>query len=131
MGTVTLPLSAIAPGNNTDLIQVTVNDTNTADRFYDALLLDTAGQTVIYSASGAGVNNLWLTEPDIGLDLGIVYGSGADWDQSVSVMSDVPVASGGPLAVLPGENPLFVYSVQGAPAVTASYNPKWLLERLS
>jgi len=94
-------------------------------------LLDTAGQTVIYSASGAGVNNLWLTEPDIGLDLGIVYGSGADWDQSVSVMSDVPVASGGPLAVLPGENPLFVYSVQGAPAVTASYNPKWLLERLS
>jgi len=131
MGTVTLPLTDISPGNNTDLIQILVNDTNTSDRFYDTLLLDTAGQTVIYSASGSGVANLWVTEPDIGIDFGLVYGSGADWDQAVAVMSDVPVASGGPLAVLPGENPLLVYSVQGAPGVQASYNPKWLLERLS
>jgi hypothetical protein len=130
MGVVVLPLSPISPGNNTDVIQITVNDTNTADRFLDTLLLDTTGQTVVYSSSASGVNNLWVTEPDIGLDFGYVYGSQADWDQAGSVMGDCVVMSGGPMAAMPGDNPLLVYSVQGAPAVQASYQPRWLLERL-
>lgn len=130
MGTVTLPLYAISPGNNTDTIQFTVNDTNTSDRFLDTLLLDVTGQTVIYSSSASGVNNLWVTEPDLGIDIGQVYGSQNDWDQASSVMYDVPVISGGPMAVLPGENPFFCYSVQGAPALQASYLPRWNLDRL-
>jgi hypothetical protein len=130
MGTVTLPLYEISPGNNTDTFQFTVTDTNTSDRFLDTLLLDTTGQTVVYSASGNGVNNLWVTEPDIGIDYGQVYASQVDWDQASSVLNDVPVMAGGPMAVVPGENPLMVYSVQGAPAVQASYQPRWLLDRL-
>jgi len=131
MGTVTLPLAPIAPGNLTDYFQVTVNDTNTADRALDTLILDTAGQTVIYSTAGAGVMNLWATEPDIGIDLGMVYGSSSDWSGASSVWADVPVMSGGPLALQPGENPLLVYSVQGLPAAQASYIPRWRLDRLS
>jgi hypothetical protein len=130
LGTVTLPIAPIAPGNNTDTIQCTVNDTNTSDRFLDLLLLDTTGQTLIYSSSASGVNNFWTVEPDIGIDFGQVYGSQVDWDQSSSVLNDCPVLAGGPIAVLPGENPLMVYSVQGAPAVQASYQPRWMLDRL-
>jgi hypothetical protein len=71
-----------------------------------------------------------VTEPDIGLDYGQVYGSAADWDTADSVLADVPVMAGGPLAVMPGENPLLAYSVQGAPGITASYIPRWYLDRL-
>jgi hypothetical protein len=130
LGTVTLPLTRISPGNNTDVFSLTVSDTNTSDRFLDLLLLDASGQTVIYSASGSGVANLWVTEPDTGLDYGQVYGSAADWDTADSVLGDCPVMAGGPLAVMPGENPLLVYSAQGAPGVIASYQPRWNLDRL-
>jgi hypothetical protein len=132
MGTVNLPLSAIAPGNSTDYFQITVNDTNTSDRVLDTLILDTTGQTMIYSTAGAGLANLWATEPDIGMDYGMVYGSAtADWSGAVSVLPDTPVLSGGPLAVMPGENPFLVYSVQGLPAAQASYLPRWILDRLA
>ena len=131
MGTVNLPLAGIAPGNLTDYFQITVNDTNTSDRVLDTLILDVSGQTVIYSTAGTGVNNLFATEPDIGMDFGTVYGSSSDWSGAWSVMGDTPVLSGGPLAVLPGENPLLVYSVQGLPGVQASYIPRWRLDRLA
>ncbi|HEV2172910.1 MAG TPA: hypothetical protein VGR71_05050 [Nitrospira sp.] len=56
LGTITLPLKAVAPGNTNAFYTVTVNDSNGSDTFYDVILLDTMGQTVIINIPQVSVS---------------------------------------------------------------------------
>jgi hypothetical protein len=132
MGAVQLPLSPIAPGNNSDWFQVQVGSTNGSDVPLDLLLLDTTAQTLIYSlpsGATAWVNNLWLDVPPLGRDLGGVYGSQTDRDQAVSILGECDY-SGGPLWIGQGHHRLAVYAVQSIPVIEVSYLPFWRLDRL-
>lgn len=133
MGTVTLPLADIPPGSLSPYFAMTVTDTITADRFLDALLIDTRGTFVLINVGSSSVfNNIWIDQPDATRDLGRVLGSNADRDQAVSALQYTERFSGGPLAVYPdANNRLFAYSAQGAPGLTAFYPPQWWTERLA
>lgn len=56
LGNITLPLKAVAPGNTTAYYTVTVNDSNGSDTFYDAIFLDTMGQTVLVNIAPVAVS---------------------------------------------------------------------------
>jgi hypothetical protein len=49
VGNITLPLLQVPLNNTQGYYTITINDSNTSDTFYDCLLLDTQGQTVIIS----------------------------------------------------------------------------------
>jgi hypothetical protein len=131
LGELTLPLKDVAPDNLAGLYTVTLTDTNTSDTFLDCLFLDTLGQTAVINiaASGAYVS-YFLDEPDPTTDIGRVMGSVFDRDAAISVM-DNTLVSGGPLFLQPGDNLMLVYAVEGAPALSVSYSPRWWLDRLS
>jgi hypothetical protein len=133
MGLITLPLSPIAPGNNSDWFQFQTGSTNSADRFLDLLILDVTYQTLLYSlpsGATAWANNIWADTPDLGHDLGLVYGSQADRDQAVSVLAACDY-SGGPLWIGDGDHRLLAWSAQCCPALILSYLPFWYLDRLA
>jgi hypothetical protein len=133
MGPVTLPLADIPPGSLSPYFALTVTSTNTSDRYYDVLFLDTQGQLWLLDVGGASIfKNIWLDQPDSSRGLGRVLGSDVDRDRAVSATQYLTRASGGPLAVYPGRNNrLLAYSAQGCPGVTAFYPPQWWSERLS
>ena len=133
MGPVTLPLADIPPGSLSPYFACTVTSTLTADRFLDMILISTQGDFVMINVgSGSVLNNIWVDAPDAARNLGRVLGSNADRDQAVSILQYVERFSGGPLAIYPdGFNRLLLYSAQGAPALIASYGPRWWTERLS
>jgi hypothetical protein len=133
MGPVTLPLADLPPGALSPYFAMTVTDTNTSDRFLDAILIDTRGTFVLVNVgSGSVFNNIWVDQPDATRDLGRILGSNADRDQAVSALQYAERFSGGPLAVYPdSNNRLFVYSAQGIPGLTAFYPPQWWTERLA
>jgi hypothetical protein len=133
MGPVTLPLMDLPPGSNNGYFALTVTSSNTSDRFLDVLIIDTAGTFVLINVGSSSVlNNIWLDQPDATRDLGRMLGSNADRDQSFSILQYAERFSGGPFAVVPDtNNRVFVYSAQGAPAVTAYYPPQWWTERLA
>jgi hypothetical protein len=131
VGELTLPLKDTAPDNASGLYTVTINDTVTADSYLDCLFLDTMGSTAMINIATAAANlNYFIDEPAADRDLGRVMGSDFDRPQAISVLSDALV-SGPPLSVDPGDCLLFAYCVEGAPAFSVTYSPRWFLDRLS
>jgi hypothetical protein len=129
-GVLTLPIQAVAPDNTTGYYTVSVTDSNTSDRFYDCIFLDSAGQTVIFNEPSSGYINLYLDEPDPTTDLGRHLGSQLGRPSAVSVMGACQAISGGPLTIPPDESQLFAYSADAAaPAIGVSYYSRWFLDR--
>ena len=133
-GVLTLPQKAVAWDNIGGYYTVSVTDTNTADRFYDMIFLDTQGQTVIINEPVTGYSTYWLDEPDTLADLGLVLGSNSGRGNAISVMDNCIPVSGGAMSVEPsdGDNQLFAYCVDGVgpPSVSLSYYPRWYFDRL-
>lgn len=124
-----LPPRGLADDQAGSTYTISIQSADTADRFLDVLLLDTEGSTVFLDSPG-GYANLWLDSPEPGLGLGLVIGSNGDRDSASSVLDEVTV-TGPPLYVEPGDQWLLAYSPSGAPALFASYMPRWYLDRLS
>ena len=130
-GVLTLPLKALAPDNTGGYFTVTPNDTNTADRFYDCIFLDTMGQTVIINEPSSGYVTYYLDAPTPNTDLGYILGSQSGRPNAISVM-DAATISGGAMAVEPadGVNQLFAYSADGvAPSIALSHFGAWFFDR--
>ena len=133
-GVITLPARQVSLDNITGYYTVSVNDSNTSDRFLDCLFLDTQGQLVVINQSGSGYVTYWADAPTPDTDLGLLLGSQADRSSSIGVIDASTVLSGGPLHVEPSDpdNLLVVYSADAAaPNVAVSYWPAWFLDRLS
>lgn len=132
VGTLTLPVKALAADNTSAFFQVRVTDTNTADRFYDLLLLDTQGQTLIINEPTSGYINYYLDEPQPLYDLGLYLGSQLGRPNAVSVVDAVQAVSGGPFMLDPRECILFAYSVDGlAPAIGVTYYDRYFFDHIS
>lgn len=131
LGEVTLPVRDLADDQTAAYFTVNVTSSNTADRFFDVMFLDTQGQTMIVdlAASSGGYTSYWIDAPDPNNDLGHIIGSSFDRSQAVSVI-DSAIWSGGPISIQPGNNTLLVYAIEGAPAVDADYFPCWYVDRL-
>jgi len=136
MGVITLPIAEISPGNSDATFVVTVTDTNTSDRFYDVLFLDTAGQTVLLNSNvTAFAQNIWLDVADLDRDIGGIYASDTDRDRARSMLAYCDPNStritGGPMIVTPNaHNRMLVYSQQGNPGLSVNYYPHWWQDRL-
>ena len=133
MGAVTLPLQPMPAGQTAGYFTVTITSSDTADRFYDVITLDTSGSTVLMNQPGTSVlANVWLSAPDPNRALGFVLGSNADLDQSWSLAGAIERMSGEPIAVDPLiNNRLLIYSQQGMPGSAVSYIPRWWMDRAS
>jgi hypothetical protein len=131
-GVLTLPVKAVSPDNTGGYYTVSVTDTNTSDRFYDCIFVDSAGQTVVLNEPTNGYIQYFLDEPDPVTDLGRHLGSQLGRPDAVSVMDACPYISGGPLTVPPNDSLLFAYSADAsAPAIGVSYYPRWFFDRTS
>ena len=132
-GVLTLPPKAVAPDNLGGYYTVTVTDSNTSDRFYDLLFLDTMGQTVVINEPTSGYITYYADAPDPNVSLGRIMGSQAGRPDAISVMDACQAISGGPLYVEPadGDNLLFCYSADAAaPNVSLSYFPAVYFDRI-
>ncbi len=133
LGEVTLPIKDYAKFNDQSYFTVSVNDTDSADRFMDVLMLDTTGQTMILNIAPnqAGYNtyvNYYIDEPTPDRDLGFIGGTCQDRQHNVSLM-EYAFISGGPLYIGAGDNLLLTYSPSGAPSLAVTYAPRWYLDR--
>jgi hypothetical protein len=131
-GVLTLPLKAVAPDNLGGYYTVSPTCSNTADRFFDVLFLDTMGQLVYVNEPSAGYLNYYIDAPDPNVSLGRVMGSQGGRPDAISVMDNCPAISGGPLHVEPadGDNALFVYCADAsAPSVSLSYYAAYYFDR--
>jgi hypothetical protein len=129
VGEITLPWKDIPPDNSTSYFTVTVQSSNTSDRFLDVLLLDTAGETVIINEPSTGYTSYFIDEPDANVLLGRHMGSSSGRSSAISVLDACQALSGGALTVEPGDNILLAYCVEGAPAIGVSYFPRWFIDR--
>lgn len=130
LGELTLPGKDIAPDNSGAIFTITVTSTNTSDRLLDVLAIDTQGQTIMVNEPSQGYVNFYCDQPDPDFSVGRVLGSAFDRSDAISVI-DNAIVSGGPLVVYPGDQILFAYCLEGAPALVAFHNPAWYLDRLS
>jgi hypothetical protein len=131
-GVLTLPVKAVAADNSGGYYSVSVTDTNTSDRFYDCIFLDTQGQTVVINSAGSGYINYYLDAPEPNLDLGLIMGSSQGRPSAISVFDACQAISGGAMAIEPadGENALFAYSADAqAPNISVSYFPAYYFDR--
>jgi hypothetical protein len=131
-GVLTLPVKAVAPDNLGGYYTVSVTDSNTSDRFYDLLFLDTMGQTVVINEPTSGYLTYYADAPDPNVSLGRIMGSQGGRPDAISVMDACQAISGGPLYVEPadGDNLLFVYSADAsAPNVSLSYYANYFFDR--
>jgi hypothetical protein len=130
-GVLTLPVKAVAPDNTGAYYTVTPFSSNSADRFYDAIFLDTMGQSVIVNQPSTGYINYYVDEPQPTTALGYVLGSNGGRPNAVGVL-DNSIVSGGAIALEPadGDNALFCYSADAqAPVISVSYYPRWFFDR--
>jgi hypothetical protein len=131
-GVLTLPVKSVAADNTGAYYTVTPFSSNSADRFYDAIFLDTMGQSVIVNQPSAGYSGYYIDEPQPNLTLGpYVLGSNGGRPNAISVL-DNAIISGGPIAIEPadGDNQLFTYSSDAlAPVIAVSYYPRWFYDR--
>ena len=130
-GVLTLPVKAVAPDNTGAYYTVTPFSSNSADRFYDCIFLDTMGQSVVVNEPSTGYVNYYADEPQPNLSLGYVLGSNGGRPNAVSVL-DNTVVSGGAITLEPadGDNQLFTYSADAlAPVISVSYYPRWFYDR--
>jgi len=131
-GVLTLPLKAVAPDNLGGYYTASVTDSNTSDRFYDCLFLDTMGQLVVVNQAAPGYITYYIDAPDPNVSIGRVMGSQLGRPDAISVYGPNTVISGGPLYVEPadGENMLFVYCADAsAPNVSVTYSPCYFFDR--
>lgn len=133
MGEVTLPVKDFVAYNDQSYFTVSINDTDTSDRFMDVLFLDTTGQTVLINIDpgqpGFGQYvNYFIDEATADRDLGFVGASFQDRQHQVSVL-DYAQISGGALYIASGDNLFLVYSPSGAPNLSVQYSPRWYLSR--
>jgi len=132
-GIITLPVKQVPADNTQAKFDISVTDTNTADRWYDCFLLDSMGQTVIINEPSNGYVTYQIDSPDPNRGLGQITGTQTDRTAAVSVM-DALGLSGVSLSVEPadGENILFAYCAGGlAPAISLRYWPFWWFDRTS
>jgi hypothetical protein len=130
-GVLTLPIKQLAADNTGGYYTVSVTDSNTSDRFYDLLFLDTQGSTVCINEPSTGYVNYFIDEADPITSLGNIMGSQNGRPDAISV-TDVATISGPGLCVEPadGQNLLFVYSADGvAPSVACSFFPRYFFDR--
>ncbi len=128
LGEMTIPLRELPPENEGAYYTVSVNTGDPDDLTLDLLFIDTMGQSVIINVSGAGYGQYFMDEPTPERDIGVISGTLLDRKESVGVMSSTFV-SGGPLTIQPGNQQIFLYSVDGSPALQASYYPRWFVDR--
>lgn len=134
MGEVTLPINEYAAYNDQSYFTVSIQDTDTNDRFMDVLFLDTTGQTVLVNiapgqpAYGQYVN-YFIDEATADRDLGFIGGSFQDRQHQMSVLPYTSI-SGGALYITPGDNLFMTYSPAGAPNLAVKYAPRWYLDRI-
>jgi hypothetical protein len=132
VGTVTLPVKALAADNTSAFFTVSVTSSNTSDRFLDCLLLDTQGQTLIINEPTSGYINYYLDEPTSLYDLGLYLGSQLGRPNAVSVVDAVQAVSGGPFTLDPKECILFAYSSDGAaPSIGVTYYDRYYFDHIS
>jgi hypothetical protein len=132
-GVLTLPVKKVPPDNTQASWAVSVTDTNTADRWYDCIALDTQGQTAIINEPSTGFQTYFLDAPDPNKNLGNVLGTQTDRSAAVSVMGEMTAYTGGPMVVEPtdGENMLFAYCPGAlAPAVGVTYFDTYYFDRI-
>jgi len=130
-GVLTLPVKQLAPDNTAGYFSVSVTDTNTSDRFYDAIFLDTQGSTIVINEPSSGYISYYVDEPDPVVTVGNIMGSQIGRPGAISV-TDNAVISGPPMAIEPtdGDCILFAYSADGvAPSIAVSYSPRWFFDR--
>jgi hypothetical protein len=130
-GVLTLPVKQVAADNTGGYYTVSVTDSNTADRFYDLIFLDTQGSSVIINEPASGYVNYFIDEADPVASIGAIMGSQFGRPDAISV-TDVATISGPGLCVEPadGDNQLFVYSADGvAPSVACSFSPRYFFDR--
>lgn len=127
IGELTLPNKELPPDNNMAVYKVSVNSTNSSDTIQDVMFLDTMGQTVIINEA-TGYSQYFIDEPTPDRDIGRIMGSQFDRQYAISCM-DYAFPSGGPLTAEPGDNILFAYCVEGAPALVATYFPRYYIDR--
>ena len=131
-GVLTLPVKAVAPDNLGAYYTVSVTDSQTADRFWDCLFLDTMGQLVVINRASSGYVTYYIDAPDPTVSLGRIMGSQLGRPDAISVMDACQAISGGAMYVEPadGDNMLFVYSADAsAPNTSLSYSACWFYDR--
>jgi hypothetical protein len=131
-GVLTLPPKAVATDNTRGYYSVSVTDTQTSDRFFDCLFLDTMGQTVIINEPSLSYINYYVDAPVPNLDLGLILGSNGGRPNAISVFDACTAISGGTMTIEPAdsENLLFTYSADGvAPSISVSYHPRYFFDR--
>jgi hypothetical protein len=131
-GVLTLPVKALAADNTGAYYTVTPFSSNSADRFYDCIFLDTMGSSIVVNEPAQGYVNYFIDEPQPNASLGNVLGSAGGRPNAVSVL-DNTVVSGGAIALEPadGDNALFTYSADAlAPVISVSYYPRWFYDRI-
>jgi hypothetical protein len=127
IGELTLPTKDIPPENFQAVYFVSVNSSNASDTIQDVIMIDTMGQTVVINES-TGYAQYYVDEPLPNVDIGRIMGSKYDRDYAISVL-DFAFPSGGPITVEAGDNILFAYCVEGAPALVATYFPRYYIDR--
>jgi hypothetical protein len=131
-GVLTLPFWKLAPDNAGAYYTVSVTDTNTSDRFYDCLFLDTQGQSYVINEPSTGYINYYIDIPDTNVNVGNVMGSQGGRPNAISVL-DHTLVSGITPYVEPADcmNTLFVYSVDAVAGIALSleYYPHWFFDR--
>lgn len=127
IGELTLPNKDIPPDNTNAVYQVVVSSTNSSDVITDIMMLDTMGQTVQINEA-TGYATMYYDEPTPDRDIGRIMGSQYDRSYAISIM-DSAFPSGGPLTLEPGDNIMFAYCVEGAPALVANYFPRYYIDR--
>jgi hypothetical protein len=132
-GVLTLPVKAVAPDNVGGYYTVSVTDSQTSDRFFECIFLDTQGQTVVINEPSNGYLNYYIDAPDPNVSLGRIMGSQGGRPNAISVMDNTPYISGGPLFVEPADsdNQVFCYCADGsAPNVSLSYFASYFFDRI-
>ena len=132
MGEVTLPVKDYLAYNDQSYFTVSINDTDTGDRFMDVLFLDTLGQTVLINidpgqAGFGSYVNFFIDEAPPDRDLGFIGASMQDRQHQVSVLDYAQ--SSGALYVGNGDNLFLVYSTSGSPDLAVNFAPRWYLDR--
>jgi hypothetical protein len=130
LGNITLPGKQLAADNTGAYFTAQLNDSNTADTWWDIILIDTNGQCILINEAGAGYLQYYLDEPDPRFDLGNLMGSQNGRPDAISITDAIQTVSGGPLTLQPGDNLLLAYSLSGAPALSIEYFPRWFHGRL-
>lgn len=127
IGELTLPNKDIPDENSNAVYFVVVNSTNASDLIQDVMMLDTMGQTVFINEPTAYAQ-YFIDEPFPDRDIGRILGSQYDRPYAISVL-DSAYPTGGPISLEPGDNILFAYCYEGAPALAATYFPRYYIDR--